>query len=261
MHGGNFRNVGWARSVGGDFYDWYPTPDGGAAVTLGDVMGKGVGAGMIAAAIRAVVRSSRDNPDPAAALRSATAGISTGPGTATSGQFTTCFHARISRNGVLCWVDAGHGLTVLRRAAGVVSFLQSGHLPIGVGTGWVSLETVLEPGDSIVSVSDGVLDLFGGDLRSLDAYAAFVAERPSITEIVEELTALAQQQEQPDDVTVLQLLRRLLRMPREDLGEGQLQGREPGLPREQQERRQRDERPNPVRPGSEVEARQAGGAV
>ncbi|WP_350355057.1 SpoIIE family protein phosphatase [Curtobacterium sp. DN_7.5] len=113
MHGGNFRNVGWARSVGGDFYDWYPTPDGGAAVTLGDVMGKGVGAGMIAAAIRAVVRSSRDNPDPAAALRSATAGISTGPGTATSGQFTTCFHARISRNGVLCWVDAGHGLTGL----------------------------------------------------------------------------------------------------------------------------------------------------
>ncbi|WP_182048030.1 PP2C family protein-serine/threonine phosphatase [Curtobacterium sp. ME26] len=192
-----------ARAVGGDFYDWYPTPDGGAAVTLGDVMGKGVGAGMIAAAVRAVVRSSRDNPDPAAALRSAAAGISTGPGTATSGQFTTCFHARISPDGVLCWVDAGHGLTVLRRAAGEVSFLQSGHLPIGVGTGWASAETILGPGDSIVSVSDGVLDLFGGDLRSLDDYAAFVAERPSITEIVEELTALAQQQEQPDDVTVL----------------------------------------------------------
>lgn len=82
-----------------------------------------------------------------------------------------------------------------------MSFLQSGHLPIGVGHQWASSEIALEPGDSVVS--DGVLDLFGGDMRSLDAYAAFVAQRASVVETVEELTALAQQQEQPDDVTVL----------------------------------------------------------
>ena len=44
------------RSVGGDFYDWYPIGEG-AAFTLGDVMGKGVGAALIAATVRGVLRA------------------------------------------------------------------------------------------------------------------------------------------------------------------------------------------------------------
>lgn len=36
-----------SRSVGGDFYDWYPTPDG-LHLTFADAMGKGMGAALIA---------------------------------------------------------------------------------------------------------------------------------------------------------------------------------------------------------------------
>ena len=51
-----------SSTVGGDFYDWYSI-EGGLAFTLGGVMGKGVGAGMIAAAVRTSLRTDRDNPD------------------------------------------------------------------------------------------------------------------------------------------------------------------------------------------------------
>ncbi|MFJ4221228.1 PP2C family protein-serine/threonine phosphatase [Curtobacterium luteum] len=192
-----------ARTVGGDFYDWYPTPDGGVGFTLGDVMGKGVGAGMIAAAVRAVIRSSLEEPDPALAFRWTSAGLSTGSVDMVSAQFTTCFHGRISVDGTLRWVDAGHGLTLVRRVAGGSEFLRSGYLPLGVGTGWTSVESDLQPGDSVVSVSDGVLDLFGGDLASLDRWQAFVDERDDIDRIVADVTALAEAGDRADDVTVV----------------------------------------------------------
>ncbi len=192
-----------ARTVGGDFYDWYATPDGGTAFTLGDVMGKGVGPGMIAAAVRTVIRSNVDDPDPAAALRRAAIGLNAGPTDTIGAQFTTCFHARISPDGMLRWVDAGHGLTVIRRAEGTSEFLRSGHLPIGVGTSWTSDELSLRPGDSVISVSDGVLDLFGGSLDSIDRYRDFVSSRPDIDTVVSELVARAAGSEQEDDATVI----------------------------------------------------------
>ncbi|WP_439689017.1 PP2C family protein-serine/threonine phosphatase [Curtobacterium sp. SP.BCp] len=192
-----------ARTVGGDFYDWYPTPDGGMGFTLGDVMGKGVGAGMIAAAVRAVIRSSLEEPDPALAFRWTSAGLSTGSVDMVSAQFTTCFHGRISLDGTLRWVDAGHGLTLVRRAAGGSEFLRSGHLPLGVGSGWTSVETDLQPGDSVVSVSDGVLDLFGGDLASLDRWQAFVDARDDIDGLVADVAALAERGDRADDVTII----------------------------------------------------------
>lgn len=192
-----------ARTVGGDFYDWYATPDGGTAFTLGDVMGKGVGPGMIAAAVRTVIRSSVDDPDPAAALRRAAIGLDTGPTDTIGAQFTTCFHARISPDGALRWADAGHGLTVIRSADGTSVFLRSGHLPIGVGSSWTSAEVSLQPGDSVISVSDGVLDLFGGSLDSIDRYRDFISTRDDIDTVVNELVARAARTEQEDDVTVI----------------------------------------------------------
>ena len=200
-----FRAVGVcipARTVGGDFYDWFPTADG-AAFTLGDVMGKGVGAGMIAAAVRSLIRSTVDESDPAVAVRRAATGLATGVSDLTSGQFTTCFHFRVARDGRARWVDAGHGLAVLRRADGTVHPLRAAHLPIGVGTEWTADQTDLEPGDVVVAVSDGVLDLFGGDLDAVERFEAWVAERQHPQQIVDGIAELAHAGDHPDDVTVL----------------------------------------------------------
>ncbi len=54
-----------------------------------------------------------------------------------------------------------------------------------------------------MAVSDGVLDLFGGDLDSLDRFQAWVAQRSEPQDVVDGIAALAASGEHPDDVTVL----------------------------------------------------------
>lgn len=190
-----------ARTVGGDFYDWYPTPDG-IALTVGDVMGKGVGAGMIAAAVRSVIRSSSDDADPAVALHRATTGLAAGDSGADV-QFTTCFHARITPTGTIRWVDAGHGLAFIRRADGEVEHLQASDLPVGLGDDWTSHTQQLDAGDTLVCVSDGVLDLFDDDLVAIKRFMELLASTGIPSEIIRKLMQLTNVEDQADDVTVI----------------------------------------------------------
>jgi sigma-B regulation protein RsbU (phosphoserine phosphatase) len=196
-----------SKAVGGDFFDWYPVREG-LAFTLGDVMGKGVGAGIIAATARAVVRSAKNIPDPVAALER-TADCFTAE-LSEAASFATVFHARVrAEDHTVLYADAGHGLSALVRADGTHERLESTDLPVGVpgGAGWVAHEVALGPGDLIVTFSDGVLDLFDGTLRAVDHVADMARASASAEELVERITALAADQTNPDDVTVLVLRR------------------------------------------------------
>ncbi|OUE24339.1 PP2C family protein-serine/threonine phosphatase [Clavibacter michiganensis] len=186
------------RSVGGDFYDWFPI-DQGAAFTLGDVMGKGVGAGMIAAVVRSVLRSSVQGGGPDAAV-SRTATVLDAP---TTEQFTTCFHMHISVDGMVRWVDAGHGLALVLRADGSREWLRGMDLPIGVGATWTDHETALRPGDVVLVVSDGVLDLFGDDSGAIDRFEQFAVAEPDPDRLVSRLEDRGRRESHDDDVTVL----------------------------------------------------------
>ncbi|MCJ1714144.1 PP2C family protein-serine/threonine phosphatase [Curtobacterium sp. VKM Ac-2922] len=198
-----------ARSVGGDFFDWYAT-EHGLAVTLGDVMGKGVGAGLIAAAVRTTLRSARTVDDPSEALRRASDGLSAEDGGGIVA-FTTLFHARLDDDGTLRWADAGHGLSFVLRADDGVERLRSVDLPLGLGIRdeWATTADRLEPGDLLISFSDGVLDLFGGRDDAVDAVAA-IARRHGHREpatLVAALSDLADEVPHDDDVTVVVLRR------------------------------------------------------
>ncbi|MGF4043646.1 PP2C family protein-serine/threonine phosphatase [Paenarthrobacter nitroguajacolicus] len=147
-----------SRSVGGDFYDWYQTRDG-MHFTFADAMGKGMGAALIAATVRAVMRSVADTPAIDAAFGSASATIASDLDQ--SGSFVTMFHARLdSASGTLSYIDAGHGLALHVPAEGAARRLVSAGPPVGIldNQVWPASELDLEPGDSLVIVSDGVLD-------------------------------------------------------------------------------------------------------
>ncbi|WP_420179058.1 PP2C family protein-serine/threonine phosphatase [Paenarthrobacter sp. TA1.8] len=147
-----------SRSVGGDFYDWYQTRDG-MHFTFADAMGKGMGAALIAATVRAVMRSVADTPAIDAAFGSASATIASDLDQ--SGSFVTMFHARLdSASGTLRYIDAGHGLALHVPAEGAARRLVSAGPPVGILDNqlWPASELDLEPGDSLVIVSDGVLD-------------------------------------------------------------------------------------------------------
>ena len=76
---------------------------------------------------------------------------------------------------------------------------------IGVpgGAGWTTHELHLDPGDLVVTFSDGVLDLYDGTLGAVDRVAELARASASADELVERITGLAARQANPDDVTVL----------------------------------------------------------
>jgi len=87
---------------------------GGATFTLADVMGKGVGAAIIAATVRAVLRADSKHLQISDALRE-TAEILK-EDLEVAGTFVTLFHARLNtETGALSYIDAGRGLTISER--------------------------------------------------------------------------------------------------------------------------------------------------
>lgn len=112
-----------SRGVGGDFYDWYRTPEG-LHLTFADAMGKGMGAALIAATVRAVMRSTGQRQDLDAAFASASTTIAADLDSSNS--FATLFHARLdAASGVVSYVDAGHGLALHVTAEGSAHRLPS----------------------------------------------------------------------------------------------------------------------------------------
>lgn len=192
-----------AKAVGGDFFDWYLI-EGGLGFTLGDVMGKGAGAGMIAATTRAVIRSAKNTADPVTALTLTQDCLATDLSQA--GAFATLFHARLrASDGRILFSDAGHGLTLVIRTDGSWERLSSENMPVGLlpDSSWDSFETRLEPGDMIVSFSDGVLDLYDGTLAAIDEIGKLAVSATSAADLVASVHRRAQGTVNPDDVTIL----------------------------------------------------------
>ncbi|MCU1509345.1 MAG: protein serine phosphatase with sensor(S) [Glaciihabitans sp.] len=195
-----------AQAVGGDFYDWYPVGEG-AAFTLADVMGKGIGAAIIAATVRAVLRSGSRHKEIVGSVDAA-ASILEGD-LDEAGTFVTLFHARLDMDtGTVRYVDAGHGLSLVVFADGRTKRLATTSFPLGVDGDDTRREhrVTLLPGDTLVTFSDGVLDLFDGTLASLDEIEKLVRAAPNAQAIVDTLLALAGSNA-PDDVTVVAVRR------------------------------------------------------
>jgi hypothetical protein len=192
-----------ARAVGGDFFDWHPVRDG-IAFTVADVMGKGFAGAIMMASVRAVLRSAWQHASASAALESAQQVLE--DDLQETSTFVTLFHARLcAADGTVRFADAGHGLTLVVRADGTAERALSTGLPLGAwpNSTWEERELHLQPGDALVSVSDGVLDLYDGTLSALEQVAALVRDCPDAQTAVDRVVRVARRQELVDDVTVL----------------------------------------------------------
>jgi hypothetical protein len=197
-----------SRAVGGDFYDWEELPDGDLALTVADVMGKGFAAALTTASVRAVLRAAARTASPAEALRAAAASLH--EDLERTSTLVTLWHGRLSpRTGVLTYTDAGHGLIVVVRADGSVWRPPSGGLPLGVfADGEWPEETIrLEPGDSALVFSDGLLDLYDGTLASLDQVIAAVQDGVDVQHVTDRFAVLARRLGVRDDVTAVAIRR------------------------------------------------------
>ena len=190
-----------SREVGGDFFDWYGSPRG-TTVTLGDVMGKGMPAAIVMASVRAALRSAGDLPDLGAAVCAAAASVRDDLDATNS--FTTAFVARLSPEGTVAYVDAGHGHAVIVRSGGAVEAVSGDALPIGIDSteAYEELTVALAPGDLLVIHSDGAIELPDGP-RSSHELGEAVAGAASAEEAVDRIMSGFDLSRATDDVTVV----------------------------------------------------------
>ena len=196
-----------ARAVGGDFFDWHPVADG-IGFTTADVMGKGFAGAIMMASVRTVLRSAWQLDSAAGALASAQQVLE--GDLQETGTFVTLFHGRLSpTDGRVRYADAGHGLTLVVRTDGTVERVSTTGMPLGAwpDSTWEEREIQLAPGDTLLSVSDGVLDLYDGTLAALDHVAAMARGGTAAQTVVDRIAALARRQELVDDVTALVIRR------------------------------------------------------
>ncbi|MFZ6991254.1 PP2C family protein-serine/threonine phosphatase [Curtobacterium sp. RRHDQ66] len=193
--------------VSGDFHEWHVS-DGALYLTVADVMGKGMSAGLLAAGIRGAVLA-RGTSEPSAAI----AGVETqvAPELSRASSFATLFHGRLDpASGRLDSVDAGHGLVLQLHADGTETIHRSLDLPIGLHPSGVQRSTgsmLLEPGDTLIVVSDGALELFDSTLASLSRLGGVYRASGSAQEFLERVRARAASHDPGDDLTVVVLSR------------------------------------------------------
>jgi len=201
------------RTVGGDYYDFLPYPDGRVGLLVGDVAGKGMPAALLMSSLQARVQVLFDDPTNLAALVTRLNRIiSTN---CPSNRFITFFIGVLDpKTGVLDYVNAGHNPPLVAHADGSVDKLGGTGLILGIlpSATYQQGTCKMDPGDVVVLFSDGVTEAarqstdeeFGEDrlaevLPSLrDQSAESIIQ--SINHAVDEFTAGAPP---ADDITLV----------------------------------------------------------
>jgi serine phosphatase RsbU (regulator of sigma subunit)/anti-sigma regulatory factor (Ser/Thr protein kinase) len=173
------------NAAGGDFYDAFELPDGRLAMVLGDVAGHDVRAaavmGQVRAALRALALTDSAPPSVLAGLDRLVGSL--GAESRNEEIFVTVAYGVLDpTDGTITLASAGHPPPVLRRA-GVAGEPATAELvkvppgaPLGLGGRWQTGQIRLEPGDTILMFSDGVVERRGHPLNEgLDALVATAA--------------------------------------------------------------------------------------
>ena len=151
------------RTVGGDYYDFFPYPDGRVGLALGDVSGKGMPASLMMMALHARVQVLAEEPRDLGAfmtrLNKATCF------NCPSNRFITFFFCMFDpANGSLNFANAGHNPPIVVRASGESEMLEGGGPPLGIlaMAPFAQQATQLNPGDLLAIYSDGVTECING---------------------------------------------------------------------------------------------------
>ena len=194
-------------STGGDYYDWLETIDG-AAFMLADVMGKGMLSAITAVALRATFRTASLNHYTEQVMNIASQVLE--PDLQRAGSFVTLIYGQLNTflNQVR-YIDAGHGLATHVTKDGKITTLTTSNYPIGTGQNveWQILNIEMAHGDTLILVSDGVLDIFDESQDALKEIADMAVAANSAQKFIDELKEILSNAVVSDDVTAL-ILRR-----------------------------------------------------
>ncbi|MDT0548063.1 MULTISPECIES: SpoIIE family protein phosphatase [Streptomyces] len=170
--------TGGGLQVGGDWYDVIGLPSGRTALVIGDVQGHDVRAAGIMGQLRIAVRAyASEGHHPDAVLSRASrflAGLAEPPGPGGEGgydpRFATCLYMEVDPvAGTLDIARAGHPDPAVRLADGTMMIRPTaGGLPLGVDpdTDYPTTRMVLEPGETLLMCTDGLIETGGHDMET-----------------------------------------------------------------------------------------------
>ena len=206
-----------ANTVGGDFYDVLPLPDGRIIVTLGDVAGKGSPAALLMALLLAVLRTLVEERLEASALvdRLNTQICRHSPGS----RFITLFYGVYNPStGVLEYVNAGQNPPFIMRTDGRIERLTATGVALGMfeHSTFVERGTHVAPGDLLVLYSDGITEAEDPEGRPFEetglqaVIGRYAADPPADlgARVLKAVEAHAADSRFFDDLTILILKRR-----------------------------------------------------
>lgn len=177
-----------SQEIGGDFYDLFKVHDK-LGILVGDVVGKGVVAGMLMSAVRATVRAYADLSETLDVVMNRTNDAVCRDTTVS--EFVTMWYGTICpETRVLSSVVAGHDMPLLLRRDehgryGLVKIAGEG-MVVGVipGERYTMNEIPLQPNDVLIAFTDGITDAADfenqrfGKGRLLDSAMGLLAENP-----------------------------------------------------------------------------------
>ena len=207
--GAHYRPGGAHVDVGGDWYDVMPLPDGSVAVSLGDVMGKGVQAAVVMSELRTAARAyALLDAEPSVVLDRLDRLVGA---TSASEQVVTMVYGVIdTARTELRVAVAGHPPPLVVPSSGRPTLLDAPMGPaLGLAVGpWPVTTISLRDGTGVLLYSDGLVesrerDLFSGIDAMQQAVEALEARRRNARELCARLADVLVPADAGDDVTVL----------------------------------------------------------
>ena len=165
-----------AGGVGGDCFDAIRFGENRLALSIADVVGKGIPAALLMSNLQAAVRAFASEAVEPRALCSQVNRILCG--NIAEGRFISFFYCVLdAASGVLSYTNAGHYFPAVVKLDGGVERLEAGGPVLGVlaGATYAQAHVALEPGDRVVLFTDGLTEARNadgeefGEARLLDA--------------------------------------------------------------------------------------------
>ncbi len=208
------------NSVAGDYYDaFYPNNDaasgGKLMLVMADVAGKSVPAALLMATLQASLHTIASEGFSLIELAKRLNHYASAH-SLDGRRFTTAVIAEFEpATRRLTYVNAGHNAPILRRANGAAERLESGSVPFGITSEaiFVASEVFLQPGDTLILFTDGVVEAFNSSgeefsdsrwvnlVRSLPVLPA----RMSLQFLMKQVDDFVGATRQSDDITCLVL--------------------------------------------------------
>lgn len=203
---GRYRAADVGAEVGGDWYDAFTLPDGRVGIVVGDVGGHDVAAASVMGQISSALRAYAREGHPPCKVMELLDGLLDDYAPETTA--TAVYGVYTPRDGHLEWANAGHPpILVLAEDAAYHGEGRGPMLGAG-GDGWEPNEVTLQPGETVLLYSDGLIEVRGEDItEGMDRLRAEVLTGRTLEELADDLVAGLGTQTREDDVCILALRR------------------------------------------------------